>query len=117
MFCVNSNSKGTKSCPGAKNAHCRNEWKCATTGCDYEIPIRYTARSAKALAPGHAFETEGHAISFDKFEEPVVRTSLDFYGYWRKATYEVFPGNYISHYFANQRINRQPGSQAARRCR
>ncbi len=67
--------------------------------------IRHTVRSAKALAPEHAFETESHAISFDKYEEPVVRASLDFHGYWRKATYEVFPGNYITHYFANQQIN------------
>ena len=86
-----------------------DEWKCETTGCDYEIPIQYTAHTAKALAPDHAFETEGHAISFDRYEDPVVRTGVEFHGYWRKATYELSPGNYVTHYHANQPINRQPG--------
>ena len=48
-------------------------------------------------------------MSFDRWEEPVERTKVEFHGYWRKATYELFPGNYITHYFANQQINRQPG--------
>ncbi|KAL9077233.1 MAG: hypothetical protein Q9161_000499 [Pseudevernia consocians] len=43
------------------------------------------------------------------WEEPVERTKVEFHGYWRKATYELFPGNFITHYFANQQINRQPG--------
>lgn len=48
-------------------------------------------------------------MSFDKWEEPIVRTNVEFHGYWRKATYELFPGNYIAHYFSNREINRQPG--------
>ena len=99
-------------CPQCGRCNLRtkwDEWKCGTARCNYEIPIQYTARTAKALAPEHAFETEGHAISFDRFEDPIIQTSVKFYGYWRIATYELFPGNYVTHYFANLRINRQPG--------
>ena len=99
-------------CPDCGRCNSRSEWdewKCQTDGCHYEIPIHHTVRPASALTPEHAFETEGHAISFDKWEEPVVRTSVGFHGYWRKATYELSPGNYIAHYFSNQPINRQPG--------
>ncbi len=96
-------------CGGCNSRTKWDEWKCATTGCEYELPIKHTVRTASALAPEHAFQTEGHAISFDRYEEPVVRTSLDFHGYWKKATYELFPGNHVTHYLANQQINRQPG--------
>ena len=97
------------SCGGCNSRTEWDEWKCGTEGCTYEIPVHHTARPASALAPEHAFEAEGHSLSFDRWEEPVVRTKLEFYGYWRKATYELFPGNYITHYFANKEINRQPG--------
>ncbi|KAM0805246.1 hypothetical protein BDR22DRAFT_884784 [Usnea florida] len=50
-----------------------------------------------------------HAIPFDKWEAPVVRTQSAFLGYWRKATYELSPDNYVTHYMAKQVINRQPG--------
>lgn len=96
-------------CGGCNSRSEWDEWKCGTEGCTYEIPIHHTVRTASALAPEHAFEAEGHSMSFDKWEEPIVRTKMEFHGYWRKATYELFPGNYITHYFANQEINRQPG--------
>ena len=86
-----------------------DEWKCETERCNFEIPIHYPIISRSQLAPDHAFEAEGHSIPFDKWEAPVVRTEAGFHGYWRKATYELFPGNYVTHYFANQVINRQPG--------
>ena len=86
-----------------------DEWKCETEGCTFEIPITYTIVPRCQLAPDHAFEAEGHAIPFDKWEAPVVRTESGFIGYWRKATYELSPGNYVTHYMANQVINRRPG--------
>lgn len=85
-----------------------DEWKCETEGCTFEIPIRYRIIPPSQLVPKHAFQAEGHSIPFDKWEAPVVRTEAGFHGYWRKATYELFPGNYVTHYFANQVINRQP---------
>lgn len=96
-------------CGGCNSRSEWDEWKCDTNGCDFEIPIHHTVRPANTLAPEHAFEAEGHTMSFDKWEEPVVRSKMEFHGYWRKATYELFPGSFITHYFANQVINRQPG--------
>ncbi|CAF9943053.1 MAG: hypothetical protein ALECFALPRED_010499 [Alectoria fallacina] len=86
-----------------------DEWKCETEGCTFEIPIQYQIFSRSQLAPDHAFEAEGHSIPFDKWEAPVVRTEAGFHGYWRKATYELSPGNYVTHYVSNEVINRQPG--------
>lgn len=99
-------------CPHCGRCNSRTEWdqwKCVTEGCDFEIPIQHTVHSAIALAPDHSFPAEGHAICFDKWEEPVIRTKVEFHGYWRKSTYELFSGNFISHYSANTVINRQPG--------
>ena len=56
-----------------------DEWKCATEGCTYEVPIRYNAIPSKALQCDHAFEAEGHAIPFDKYLEPVIRRDLTIY--------------------------------------
>ena len=86
-----------------------DDWKCATEGCTYEVPIRYNAIPSKALQSDHAFEAEGHAIPFDKYLEPVIRRDAGFQGYWRVMRYELSPGNSITHYLANQVINRQPG--------
>ncbi|KAF6226736.1 hypothetical protein HO173_012339 [Letharia columbiana] len=86
-----------------------DEWKCETEGCTFEVPIHYPIIPRSQLAPDHAFAAEGHSIPFDKWEAPVVRTESEFHGYWRKATYEISPGNCITHYFANEVINRQPG--------
>ena len=96
-------------CGGCNSRSEWDEWKCGTEGCTFEIPIYHSVRTASALAPEHAFEAEGHAMSFDKWEAPVVCAKIAFLGYWRKATYELSAGNYITHYFANQEINRQRG--------
>ena len=48
---------------------------------------------------------ENPGISFGKF----IRTANGFHGFWRKLTFELSPGNFITHYIANQVINRQPG--------
>ena len=41
--------------------------------------------------------------------ESVVRTGAEFLGFWRKLEFEVAPGNTVTHYLANEVINRQPG--------
>lgn len=99
-------------CPACGRCNSRSEWdqfKCETPGCQYEIPIQHTAVHYSALAPTNGFEAEGHAICFNKWDEPMVRRDDEFIGYWRKATYEVWPGNYIAHFMTNLVINRQPG--------
>ena len=98
-------------CPDCGRCNSRkkwDEWKCESEGCTFEIPVQYRTISADQLAPDHAFTAEGHSIPFDKWEAPVVRTKAEFHGYWRKQTYELSPGNYVTHYLSNQVINRQP---------
>ena len=85
-----------------------DEWKCETEGCTFEVPIRYSIIPRSQLAPDHAFEAEGHSIPFDKWELPVVRAENGFHGFWRRLTFELSPGNLITHYIANRVINRQP---------
>ena len=86
-----------------------DEWKCKTEGCTYEVPIQYHIVPASSLAPDHAFQAEGHSIPFDKWLSPVVRTEAAFLGFWRKQTFELTPGNFVTHFISNQVINRQPG--------
>lgn len=99
-------------CPRCGRCNSRvqwDEWTCATTGCTFEVPIIYDTISASTLAPDHAFQAEGHSIPFDKYHQPVVLQEAGFKGYWRTMKYELSPGNYVTHYLANQVINRQPG--------
>ena len=86
-----------------------DEWKCGTDGCQFEIPIRYHVIPRSELAPDHAFEAEGYSVPFDKCIEPVIRTKAAFRGWWREMTFEISPGNFITHLIANRVINRQPG--------
>ena len=99
-------------CPNCGRCNSRtkwDEWKCMTEGCQFEIPIKYHIIPRRELAPDHAFEAEGHSIPFDKCIEPVIRTRATFHGWWREMRYEMCEGNFISHYIANEVINRQPG--------
>ena len=99
-------------CPvcGRSNSRIKwDEWKCGTDGCHFEIPIQYHVVPRSELAPDHAFEAEGHSIPFDKCLDPVVRTGAAFRGWWRELTFEISPGNFVTHLIANQVINRQPG--------
>ena len=57
-----------------------DQWRCGIEGCDFEISIHHTVRPASALIPEHALEADGHAICFDKWEEPVIRTKVEFPG-------------------------------------
>ena len=86
-----------------------DEWKCATNGCQFQIPIEYNIIPRVQLAPDHAFEAEGHSIPFDKCSEPVIQTEAGFHGWWRTMKFELCSDNFICHYIANQVINRQPG--------
>ena len=99
-------------CPQCGRCNSRtkwDEWRCCTVGCNYNVPIQYQIIPRSLLAPDHAFEAEGHSIPFDKCMEPVIRTGSDFLGFWRKLEFQVAPGNTITHYLANEVINRQPG--------
>ena len=86
-----------------------DEWKCNTDGCQLEIPIRYHVILRSELAPDHAFEAEGHSIPFDKCQDPIIRTKAAFRGWWRELTFEISPGNFVTHLITNRVINRQPG--------
>ena len=99
-------------CPKCGRCNSRvewDEWKCATMGCTFQIPIDYKPVPRSSLVSDHAFEAEGHSIPFNKHQKPVILKKSGFRGYWRKITYELSPGNYVTHYLANQVINRQPG--------
>ena len=85
-----------------------DEWKCETEGCTFEVPIRHDIIPRHELETEHSFPADGHSIPCDKFREPVVQTGR-VYGYWRVFTFELFPGNFVTHCLANKVINRQPG--------
>ena len=98
-------------CPNCGRCNSRtkwDEWKCATNGCQFEVPIQYHIIPRSELAPDHAFEAEGHSIPFDKCIEPIIRSKATFHGWWRVMQFDISPGNFILHYISNQIINRQP---------
>ena len=98
-------------CPRCGRCNSRikwDEWRCETNGCTFEIPIHHQILQQHELEPHNSFPTEGHSIPCDRFVEPVIRTG-QVHGYWRVCTYELFPGNFVTHYLANQVTNRQPG--------
>lgn len=99
-------------CPNCGKCNSRTNldiWECSNEACDFSMNIAHTVFPAAALTPDHNFEAEGHAICFDTYDEDVIARTTEVIGYYRKETYQLSPGNSITHYIANKIINEQNG--------
>ncbi|MCJ1286510.1 hypothetical protein MMC26_005856 [Xylographa opegraphella] len=99
-------------CPKCKRCTSRRHWdawRCETQGCGFTYNVPQPILSPTALMGGHDVETTGHAVPRDQVVHPVITRPPKFDGGWRIHIYELCPGNTITHFHANESVNKQPG--------
>jgi len=98
-------------CPKCGRCNSRehwNEWRCQTKHCGFTYNVKQSVLSPRAVLEVHEVEFVGHALPQDTFASPVTEqvTLMD---NWRVHTYNILPGNVITHFSANSAINKRPG--------
>lgn len=98
-------------CPKCGRCNSRehwNEWRCQTKHCSFTYSVKQSVLSPRAVLEVHEVEWIGHALPQDTFTSPVT-DQITFMENWRVHTYNVLPGNIITHFSANSAINKRPG--------
>lgn len=99
-------------CPKCGRCNSRihwRQWMCGSVDCDFTHRIQVKTLSPLSVLPDHGMEYAGHAIPMDEFEKSFIRCNSELHGDWRVETYEIFPGNTVTHFQANRTINHKPG--------
>ncbi len=99
-------------CPKCGRCNSRtlwHAWKCQTIGCGFEHGIQHNVIDPHSVLPDHGVEFTGHALPQDKYLEPITLREPAYIGDWRINTYDLLPGNHITHFMANGVINNKPG--------
>ncbi|MCJ1433561.1 hypothetical protein MMC27_002924 [Xylographa pallens] len=99
-------------CPKCKRCTSRRHWdawRCETQDCGFTYNVPQPVLAPTALMGGHDVETTGHAVPRDQAVHPVTMQLPVFNGGWRIHTYELCPGNTITHFHANESVNQQSG--------
>lgn len=98
-------------CPKCGRCNSRehwNEWRCRTKDCDFTYNVKQSVLSPRAVLEVHEVEFIGTALPQDTFTTPVTE-QVSFMDNWRLHTYNILPGNVITHFSANSIINKRPG--------
>ena len=99
-------------CPKCRRCTSRRHWdawRCETQGCGFIYNVPQPVLAPSALMGGHDVETTGHAIPRDQMLYPVDMLPPTFDNGWRIHTYELCLGNTITHFHANESVNKLPG--------
>ncbi len=99
-------------CPKCGRCNSRTQWdtwKCQTIGCGFMHGIKHTVIDPHTVLPDHGVEFTGHALPQDKHLDPITLREPECVGDWRIHTYDLLPGNHITHFMANATINNKPG--------
>ncbi|MCJ1383484.1 hypothetical protein MMC17_006598 [Xylographa soralifera] len=99
-------------CPKCRRCTSRRHWdawRCETQDCGFTYSVPQPILAPTALLGGHDVETTGHAVPRDQMVYPVNMRPPTFDDGWRIHTYELCPGNTITHFHANESVNKQPG--------
>lgn len=100
-------------CPNCGRCNSRilwRKWRCATQGCGFWHDIQLTPVSPLSVLPNHGAEYVGMAAPQDTWDTKIVQMCrLDFFNRWRIHTYEILPGNIITHFHSNGPLNNVAG--------
>ena len=99
-------------CPkcGRCNSRTRwDAWRCQTIECGFTHGIKHTIIDPHTVLPDHGVESAGHALPQDKHLDPVTLREPEYIGDWRVHTYDLLPGNHVTHFMANGTLNHKPG--------
>ena len=98
-------------CPKCGRCNSRehwDEWKCQTKNCGFTYRVKQSVLSPRAVLGAHDVEFSGHALPQDAFTWPLTEQTT-FMDNWRLQTFDVLPGNVITHFLANSTINKRAG--------
>lgn len=96
-------------CPRCGRCICRRHWdawKCTTLGCGFVHDMHQPVLSSYSVLQDHEAEFDGHAPPVDKVFSGITSRPVEHMGDWLVSTYELLPGNIITHFQANKSINR-----------
>ena len=103
-------------CPECGRCNSRtqwNGWKCETTECGFQHTIPHTIIDPHSVLPDYCGEVLGHALPSDQFLKPVTQRETKVIGQWRIHSYDMLPGNHVTHFMANDVLNKSPGGAFA----
>ncbi|MCJ1232791.1 hypothetical protein MMC14_000745 [Varicellaria rhodocarpa] len=80
-------------------------WFCGNRECDFKHQINQPILSALAVMDPQYPLYQGHAMPVDTCSDPKIPVTTRFLGHWRVTTFELCPGNTITHFQANQPLN------------
>ncbi|MCJ1400048.1 hypothetical protein MMC11_003251 [Xylographa trunciseda] len=84
-------------------------WRCETEGCGFIYAVPQPILSPRAVMGGHEVPFTGHAVPRDQMVSPVIMQAPRFDGGWRIHTYELCPGNTVTHFHASESVNGMEG--------
>ena len=99
-------------CPNCGRCNSRTHWdawKCENIECGFEHTIKHTIVDPHTVLPDHCGEVQGLAVPLDKYLEPIELREANVIGDWRIHTYDMLPGNHVTHFMANDVLNNAPG--------
>ena len=99
-------------CPNCKRCTSRRHWdawRCETQGCGFTYSVPQPVLAPTALMGGHDVETTGYAVPRDQTVHPVTMQQPIFKDGWRIHTYDLCPGNTVTHFHANESVKKQLG--------
>ncbi|MCJ1389057.1 hypothetical protein MMC18_001911 [Xylographa bjoerkii] len=85
-------------------------WRCETENCGFVYTIPQPILSPRAVSDAHDVPFTGHAIPRDQIIAPVTMRPPQFDGAWRVHTYDLCPGNTVTHFHASETVNTLQGS-------
>ena len=99
-------------CPRCGRCNSRvhwDAWRCETGGCGFVHQIKQSILSPRAVFGYHELEYTGHALPKEWWcSSSVVAREYELLGDWRKNTFDIIPGNLVTHFCSNSVINKKP---------
>ena len=81
-------------------------WVCGANGCTWAWPMEHSVVSYRECISGP--EYDGHAMPLDAWRDPVKELRCETNGQYFEHTFELLPGNTVTHLMANKHINGRP---------
>lgn len=98
-------------CPKCGRCNSRTHWdawRCETGGCGFTHTVKQSVMSPRAVFDDHEIEYTGHALLKDTCLSYVIPREHELIGDWRVNTFDLVPGNLVTHFCSNSIINKKP---------
>lgn len=99
-------------CPECGRCNSRehwNEWRCQSKDCGFTYSVKQSVLSSRTVLDMHEVEFDSNTLPKDTFTSSAVTAKLTRMSNWELHTYSILPGNAITHFSANNIINKRSG--------